>query len=227
MKIVRGEKNLVHTFSQSHFIELNDRSKKQIQLNHETMFLSVLPQLKSLEIHWCVWDNISNCSPYNTMFILHSIYVTFHQFFVSWHLCSFGTTSATSSVKAITGVFIFVFTRCLLLYNLHCTMRVIFTLFVYVCVCMLFVHWRMNQSVVICSFVRVFEIQHRPMSCIRLSERFVCIIYLKFLLVWTMTVWVDDKNVCVLLLYLGYEIRRERMKRKRGEERNRRMYFFV
>lgn len=215
MKIVRKEKNLVHTFSQSHFIELNDRSKKQIQLNHETMFLSVLPQSKSLEIHWCVWDNISNCSPYNTMFILHSIYVTFHQFFVSWHLCSFGTTSATSSVKAITGVFIFVFTRCLLLYI--CTMYDACYLYS-VCVCILFVHWRMNQSVVISSFVRVFEIQHRPMSYTGLSERFVYIIYLKFLLVWTMMVWVDDKNVCVLLLYLGYEIRRERMKRKRGEE---------
>lgn len=145
MKIVRGEKNLVHTFSQSHFIELNDRSKKQIQLNHETMFLSVLPQSKSLEIHWCVWDNISNCSPYNTMFILHSIYVTFHQFFVSWHLCSFGTTSATSSVKAITGVFIFVFTRCLLLYI--CTMYDACYLYsVCVCVCMYIICSLKNES---------------------------------------------------------------------------------
>lgn len=139
MKIFRGEKNHVHTFSQTHFIELNDRSKKQIQLNHKTMFLLVLPQSKSLKIHWCVWDNISNCSPYNPMFILHSIYVTFHQFFVSWHLCSFGMTSATSSVKAITGVFIFVFTRCLLLYNVRCVLSLL-------CLCMYVICSLKNES---------------------------------------------------------------------------------
>lgn len=130
------------------------------------MVLLSLTKLTSLKIHWCVWDNIP---------LQHNVYFTLNlcHFSPVFRLMpSLNAIAVASSEKAIIGVFVFIFTRCLLLYNVRCVLSLL-------SFCVLFVHWRMNQSVVICSFVRVFDIQHRQMS--HDFQSFFIYIYLKCL----------------------------------------------